>query len=81
MEKISVVVTVNDRNPERDSNDYKGKGTYYSNGALKFAVKVPDGYQELEIDPSCFNEDDPKRCIRDSKWSKWRIKSILFKKA
>ena len=58
---------------------YRGIGVYYGNGRLIFTAVVPEGKIEYEIDPECFNEEDPKRCIRvdNNKWSRYRLRSSI----
>ncbi len=72
------VVNIND-DPLKDPCVYSGTGVYYGDGRLVFTVKVPEGKLELEIDPACFNDEDPKRCIRTDKeqWSKYRVRSTV----
>lgn len=77
---VPVKVAVSHIDPKTDSCIYRGNGVYYGNGRVVFTVTVPAGKLTLEIDPECFNEDDPKRCIRVDKecWSKYRVRSIII---
>jgi hypothetical protein len=78
MTSAQVKVTVVNINLEKDSCIYHGSGVYFGNGRLVFTAKAPEGTLNLEIDPECFNEEDPKRCICGDKWSKYRIRSIII---
>jgi hypothetical protein len=66
------IVTIIDRN----ENEYTCKGRYYGDGR----IICEHNNRLLMVDPSCYNDEDPKRlfdCDKDT-WTKYRIKSVLL---